>query len=98
MRGSSATEKLVTLTKQMNIGLCEPVRVNWQTAKTATEVTSKHFRTPENTSKQARTTHRSGGLKTAGDALARFFPIKQGFQAQFLASPWQTTDAIPSRN
>ena len=28
MRGSSATEKLVTLTKQMNIGLCEPVKVN----------------------------------------------------------------------
>jgi len=31
--------------------------------KTATEVNSKHFRTPEGTSKQARTTHRSGGLE-----------------------------------
>jgi hypothetical protein len=31
MRASSATEKVVTLTKQMKIGLCERVRVNWKT-------------------------------------------------------------------
>jgi hypothetical protein len=32
MRASSATEKVVTLTKQMKIGPCEQVKVNWQTA------------------------------------------------------------------
>jgi hypothetical protein len=32
MRASSATGKVVTLTKQMKIGPCEQVKVNWKTA------------------------------------------------------------------
>jgi hypothetical protein len=32
MRASSATRKVATLTKQLKIGLCEQVRVNWKTA------------------------------------------------------------------
>ena len=32
MRASSATEKVVTLTKQTKMGLCEQVSVNWKTA------------------------------------------------------------------
>ncbi len=33
MRASSAARKVVTLTKEMKIGLCEQVRVNWKTAE-----------------------------------------------------------------
>jgi hypothetical protein len=32
LRASSASGKVVTLTKQMKIGPCEQVRVNWKTA------------------------------------------------------------------
>src|SRR6266481_894653 len=40
MRAPSATRKVATLTKQMKIGLCEQVRVNWKTALSTLEETS----------------------------------------------------------
>jgi hypothetical protein len=43
MRASSTTEKVVTLTEQMKIGLCEQVRVNWQTGALNRSATSPVF-------------------------------------------------------
>src|SRR5882724_8939840 len=56
MRCFGATEELLTLTKQTRIDQCERVRVNWQTAKTATGVGLKG-----RTSKQPGATHKTGG-------------------------------------